>query len=654
MSIRKKSFNGNLPAAAFVFLSAFAFATFFVSGCDMLGGDSSDGTAVTAQYSISGTILSPLTNAPLSGVACTLSSDASAGVSAFIDPVSYSKTAVTDANGAYSFAGVPAGKYKLASSGTGLVPTTTKFSVDSDTKQLIKQISKNEWSQLAGNDNPYDPNKAYITVHTDAYPPLSAGTEDGGVTVELKRSAATNENQPAAYEAKGHFAADGTIDWAATKTYDSGLTFFKGVAANQPHTITAQKSGYTFETATDAMASPGEVANVILKGASIPDGFPVTIINNSGYKTSEIYLAVIGQDSSANYYYYDPKTKDMKIGTSDTAGTNWCFPFTSLESTVENQFVYNHPFKNMIGGRVWVFFNQKGVFGVNNNDARQMVQPSHLGSFQNTIFDKIELTCDGTNVTSNTTIVDFLSIAFKLKSANGGEKGFNVATNDEIANVFLARTDDWKNCVVKDGKGNIIRVLCPRDMSVFSKHLDTAIANGWSHYTTNEINFSYSNWTYRGYVDTVEGSVNKGKMVFKVVAGVGTGKADVGDTYVIDSVPTTKVVWDCDGAPLSNDPALAPKSAQRNLHACICAALNRGVFCSTDWGKTADFYKTTAMNDGKYNNFAQVLHEKATNNLVYGFPYDDHFGKDPTFTIPYSEARKGVTITIPKMPAYIK
>jgi len=615
---------------------------FIASGCSMFTDDTF--VAIPQIYTISGTVISPVTNSPISGVACVLSSDATAGITA---AASVSMAAVTDQKGSYTFTGIQQGKYKIKSFGTGLITTTTRFSVNSNTEHTIMQIAGSEWTKLAGEANPYDPAKAYITVHSDVYPQRSVGIEDAGVTVDLKKN---GDTALTAYEAKGHYNASGVLDWTAVTTYNNGMTFFKNVAPNTAHTIMAQKEGVTFESVTDATAAPGEITHIILKGTPVVDGFPVTIVNNSGYKTSEIYLAITGQDSNGNYYYYDPQTKDMKIGTSDAAGANWCFPFTSLESTVENQFAYNHPFKNMFGGRVWIFFNKKGVFGVNDNDAKKMVQPSHTGDYLNTIFDKVELTCNGTTVTSNTTIVDFLSIAFKLKSSGGSEKGFSVTSNDEIANVFLARTDDWKNCVVKDGKGNIIRVVCPRDMSIFSKHLDTAIAKGWEHYKTNEINFSYSNWTYKGYVDTAEGSVNKDKLVFKVTGGVGAGTSDIGDTYVIDSIPPTKVVWDCDGYPLAN----SGKDAERNLHACICAALNRGVFSSSNWGNSDNFYKSTDLNDGKYNNFSQVLHEKAIKNLVYGFPYDDHFGKDPTFTISYAEAKKGVTLTIPKMPAFIK
>lgn len=636
---------------ALIIMVCLAAASMVTTGC--LDDDSSSGSAFsTPLYALSGTIVSPVTNAPLSGITCTLAADEAgavssspgAGTSAFIG--SLTQTAVTDANGAYSFSGVKAGKYKIISSGANLVPMTTKFSVKSDTKQVIRQVSKDEWPKLAGNGVPYDPAKAYITVHTDAYPMLSEGGEDSGVTVELKKN---TQSPDAPYEARGHVTVGGTVDWTASKTFDNGLTFFKGVAPDQPHTITAQKDGYSFESASDAMAAAGEITHYILAGALPPNGFPVTVVNNSGYATSEIFVAITGQNKAGEYYYYDPAVKDMVIGTTDSGGTKWSFPIDKLDkATLENQFVYFHPFNNMFGGRIWIFLKKAGIFGVNKNaggnyDAKLMVQPDDKTTFKDVIFDKVELTCDGTNVTSNTTIVDYLSIAFNLKPAAGNEKGFSLTSNDEIANAFIARGGDWAKCVYKDGKGNIIRVISPRDMSEFSTFFDTAIKKGWDHYKTSKITFSYGNWTYESL------TTQENKLAFKVIADRSNGKAS-GEVYIIDSIPSTKVIWDCDGYPLKNEGS----DALRNLNACICAALNRGVFCTSDWGKTENFYKTTTDNDGKYNVFAQILHEKAINHLVYGFPYDDHFGKDPTMVISYDNAKKGVTLTIPKMPAYKK
>jgi len=650
LSTLKKSFNGKIWRVAFILMSCLAVASIITTGCDMFGGDSSSDNAVTTQYTISGTIVSPVTNAPVPGVTCTLAPDSSVGVSAFADQTL--KTTVTDSNGAYSFSGVQSGKYKITSAGNDLVPTTTKFNVNSDTKHSIKQVSKSEWAKLVGNDNPYDPAKAYITVHTDAYPPLSAGTEDSGVTVDLKRSVSTTENQLAAYEAKGHLTSNGTIDWSATKTYDNGTTFFRGVAANQPHTITAQKDRYTFETIADAAAAPGEITHVILKGTPVAEGFPVTIVNNSGYKTEEVYIAITGQDRSGNYYYFDPTVKDMVIGTTDSGGTKWCFNFSKLDSTVENQFSYTHPFNNMIGGRVWVFIGKSGVFGVNKNDkkeydAKLMVQPSYQSSdYKNVIFDKIELTCDGTNVTSNTTIVDYLSIPFNLKTAVGTEKGFKLTgVLTEMETALTNAGGNWSKCVYKNGN-SIVRITSPIAMSEFSSFFDSAVKKGWEFYMTNKITFKYSDWTYESL------TTQENKLAFRVIKDWGAVKAS-GEVYVIDSMPSSDVVWRCDGAPLAN----SGTAAQKNLHACISAALNRGVFCDNSytsevemgWGETKNFYKTTTQNDGKYNVYAQVLHEKAINNLVYGFPYDDHFGKDPTMVISYANAKKGVTLTIPKL-----
>ena len=66
---------------------------------------------------------------------------------------------------------------------------------------------------------------------------------------------------------------------------------------------------------------------------------------------------------------------------------------------------------------------------------------------------------------------------------------------------------------------------------------------------------------------------------------------------------------------------------------------------------SGNFYKTNTINAGQFNVYAQILHEKAIGGRVYGFAYDDIHGKDTTCTKSYIDARKGVVITLPKMPA---
>ncbi len=439
------------------------------SGCAMLNGD--DAVVTTAPtYTISGTVISPVTKAPAAGVTCSLSLDGTAAVSAAAD---VSKTATTDQNGVYTFTGVPSGKYKIKSAGNGLIAMTTKFSVNSNTEHTIMQPAASEWTKLAGDANPYDQSKAYLTVHSDAYPQRSIGTEDAGVIVELKKTGATSENQLVAYEAKGHFNSNGSVDWTATQTYDNGMTIFKGVTPNQAHTVTAQKAGFTFASVTDAAAAPGEITNLILAGAPVPEvkGFPVTIINNSGYKTEEVYLAIIGQDKSGNHYYFDKGANEMKIITGDPTGSKFNFSFSTLKAIDTKTFQYTHPFDRTIGCKVYLSFKNPAktsgglTFGVNNNNAVSgLAEPSAANENYDkyTIFDKFELTCNGTSVIFNTTTVDFIAIGIKFKfNIDNIEKGFNITSNQELFDPFLARKDGWEKAVVKDAKGNIMRVLAP-------------------------------------------------------------------------------------------------------------------------------------------------------------------------------------------------
>lgn len=625
--------------AIFSILPGFLFV---ISGCgSLLNGDNS--ATIIPTYTINGTIISPGTKAPLANIICDLIPDMTAEISskapALKSPSFFSSRTTTDQNGNYSFTGIYAGKYRLITSGTGVIPISTSFQITSDTQHSIAQFTQAEWKNLTGSD--YDPAKAYITVYSDAYPFLSHGGEDESIAVELKKSGST----AAAYDARGNSNPEtGVIDWTAAKTSDNGMTFFKGAALGQAHSITAEKAGYNFESAGNVVASAGEITHVILKGTPVVDGFPVTLVNNSGYKTEEIYLAVIGQDQSGNYYYLDQKgTKDMVSAAANPTGEKFCFSLSDLDSTKENTFQYIHPFKNMYGGRLWMFFKTKGVFGIADGDTKKLIQPDHMGNYKNVIFDKIELTCNGSLVTLNTTLVDYLSIGFKLKfNSDNKEKGFNIVNNKDIPDAFEKITDaDWKNCVIKDDSQKFMRVMAPKQIDSLSNYFSKAIDNGWEYYSNNKLKFSYSGWNYEGRVITEETSL-KGHFVVTVARG---SKSNVNDSYDIASKPSSKVIWDCDGAPLQN----SGTEAQKNLHACITAAINRGVFCDSDWSNSDNFYKTTVQNAGKYNLYSKILHDLSIDKLVYGFPYDDHFGKDPTFNKYYSEARKGVTVTIPKM-----
>lgn len=637
----KKSYAGYFKFTGALICISF-FVSLFLTGCGLNNDYSGIAAGLKPSYTVQGTILNPITNAPLSGIVCTLSPD---GASAVAPSLAVStQSFVTGPTGAYIFYGVPAGDYKLKTSADGLVSMTTHFKVDSNFQTVLHQFSTSEWTKMLGAGYSYDPAKAYIMVHSDAL----TSSDDSGITVNLTANSSTNETN-LAYAAKGHMNNTGIIDWASTSTHLNGITFFHGLISGAVHTVTAVKSGYTFESVNDVPSVAGEITNVILKGTATVDGFPVTIVNNSSvYKTEEIYLAIVGQDKSGNHYYFDNSSeyKKMRIITDNPAGDKFCFPISEIKAIGPNKFQYTHPFENTISCRVYVFFKNKGHFKVNNGDAKAgLAEPSHMNEDKYTIFDKFELTCDGTLVYLNTTVVDFIGIGFTLKFDNDGiEKGFNVNSNDELAAPFLSRTDGWKNAVIKDSKGNIMRVLSPNQVENAFGSLDEAITNGWGHYGTNELEIKY-NWTYKGSVNTAEGEL-KNQFIFKVTAGA----SNVGDTYSVSFKPSSFTVFKCDGDPLSNDGSKTT-AAQRNLHACICAALNRGVFCNKDWGASNDYYADSALNAKQYNLYSKMLHDKAINGLVYGFPYDDHYGKDPTFKKSYAEARTGVTVSIPKMPA---
>jgi len=628
------AFNFNSLLSSMLLLTA---ALFLFSGCvfDESGDPSAAPDGANGLYELKGVITSPLTRLPLSGINCILISSPEAGG----EPYDIYKTAVTGPDGSYFFGGLKAGRYKMASFADGYIPCETLFSVDSDERHSLTQISKAEWTAVFGPARPFDPAKAYIRVTADVFPQL-AGTEDSGVQISVSKNGDTSSAQP--YEARGHQKTDGTIDWNASATYDTGTALFYGVTPNQSHTVSAGKQGHEFASASDVTPSPGVLTTHILAGNAAVDGFAVTIENNTlAYKAENIYLAVTGKDGGGAFHYFDINKKDMVNILDPNAAANFCFSLSSI-ATVENgvtKYRYTQPFRCMISGKSYIFLGKPGHIGV-DKIAKSLSEPSADNETLDkyTIFDKYELTCDG-QVTLNTTVVDFLGIAFKLKfNSDGVDRGFEVISNDDIANEFLKRTDDWKKCVIKDAKGNIMRVSAPYTLSDFDNYLSKSIAGAWAHYGTNELNVTYD-WNFRGKVQS-DGT-------FKI--DIRNSNSDtIIETRTIPYKPDSKMVFKCDGEPMPN----TKTPAVNKLHAFICAALNRGVFGQSDMSK--NFYTDNTINAGRFNVYAQILHQKAIGNRVYGFAYDDFYGKDTTGTKSYAEARKGIVITLPKMPAVKK
>jgi len=521
---------------------------------------------------------------------------------------------------------------------------------------------------------------SFLTISEDTLTKLALGKgyiirsqAGGAVTISGSASGALgNINLKAGFNLAGFSKAPGAVKfttlitgssviesmykWNASSGSFIQVTRTGGASDGIDPTVTAGQS-YFIKVSEDTTFSVDGSA-VTVGGA----GFPVKLINNSAaYKAAETYIAIIGQDTSHNHYYYDLKLQDMRICTDDVTGASYCFLLSDLESAGANAYKYLHPFKNTASCRVYIFFKNKGHFAVHKSTDPKSAyynQYDPLGGFMEpaqsnasldkfTVFDKFELTCDGKSVWLNTTMVDFISIPFNLKfDCDNSVRGFDGVTTQQLFDMFTSRTDKWKNAVVYDGNNNIMRVLAPNQDENKNDEfgsLQSAIDNGWEYYRNRELTFSFGGYNYKGVLQTQETSVDKGSFIFTVLAG---SKSDVGETCKIPK-PSSFVVYKCADAPLANDGS----DAHKNLTACIGSALNRGVFCSSDWGKITDFYVTTTQNAGQYNVYSKLLHEKALNGLVYGFPYDDHFGKDSTQNKSYADAQKGVTVTIPAMPS---
>lgn len=139
------------------------------AGADFTGGGIDTGSG-TGLYSVSGLLRDSITGAPVAGAACTL---LPAGKGGFLkDFIKAPKetgalsSALTDQGGQYCFPGVPAGSYTLRITRNDYVGLEIGgLAVSGDmTCPDRSLLPLSNWSQLAGSDHPYDPQKYYASL----------------------------------------------------------------------------------------------------------------------------------------------------------------------------------------------------------------------------------------------------------------------------------------------------------------------------------------------------------------------------------------------------------------------------------------------------------------------------------------------------------
>jgi hypothetical protein len=640
------------------------FLLFALQGCNAGSNDSTSwggpesGTTTTTGYTVSGKILSPVSLQPLPGMKCTLAGTSGAGA--------YST--MTDAQGAYAFSGVPAGNYRLTTTKEGHITDTTYFTVTRDYTVNLTSLRKDDWNTVIGADHPYDPTKAYVTAlvdHTGGGTPSVQGDVSAkdpgkdGVEVDLF---ANSRGKGSGYEARCYFNAQGQPDWNGVATSSNGVALFYRTSASDTYTMKATKPNHTFDDITDVTPVNGEFTNYMMNAKSYDPATTIKIVlkNNSGYVDDDIYMTVTS--NSGVRRYYSMATRKMELIDGATIN-DYAIKLSSLDTYsddgVTGARVFYSPTENMLSARLYLSV-KKAIDMTKEPDGNNQWNDEY-----HTLFDWVEVSCDGGMFWPNTTTVDNYSMGLKTElfyvnpdQYNNYKNYFVVGFDDkysrnEVIGALNAMPEQFRpasGVVYGDAAGVgtdvIVRFQSPKSLvdhpeNAICTYLDGVVDSSWAYYAGSSHPLTFTSGVGTGtYTFTKQADSTADELKFlcsndnTVYSITKTGP---------DGKKITKQIFQCAGVPLENTGNDAPSV----LHKEVGAALNRGVFTNADW-KTG-YYVTNDGNGGKFNEFSNVLHKYAVNHKVYGFSYDDVNDQSSSLLATTYDNVKKLQITIPKM-----
>ncbi|MGV8122634.1 MAG: beta-1,3-glucanase family protein [Candidatus Xenobiia bacterium LiM19] len=344
---------------ATLLLLAALMLCFALQGCS--SSDSSDtaywsGDSDTSTvYTVSGRIISPVSLQPIEGMTCGL--QAVDGMKA----KGTDQTTTTDSQGNYSFSGLAAGAYRMTTTMSGHITDNSYFTVSQNMTINQTSLKTDEWASVMGADHPYDASLAYVTAIVDhtggGTPPVSgsASARDAGKDGVVVDISSNSKGKGSGYESRCYMNAQGTADWSATSTSSTGVALFYKASPADTYTMTATKSGHTFDDITDIAPIKGEFTNYMMNAKSAVTPLNISISNQSG---KDAWVKSTGTVPIINET------------TAITSGQSRDFTLTSAEN-----------------GRIYVSYGDK--LETNEPDG---ANPGYNEHDYNLRFDKVELT----------------------------------------------------------------------------------------------------------------------------------------------------------------------------------------------------------------------------------------------------------------------
>ena len=148
----------------------------------------------------------------------------------------------------------------------------------------------------------------------------------------------------------------------------------------------------------------------------------------------------------------------------------------------------------------------------------------------------------------------------------------------------------------------------PKVIEYFSAFYTDYITDCWNHYKTNNLTMYITGTAYYGKVDGEDFN-------FYTDSGM------TGTPICTIAKPTNSELMLC------NQEFIAGGPTQKNIEKFVAAAMIRTVFhiapTSTKNSWCSDAMKDQYYQNAPVNHYMVILHENATDNLVYAFAYDD-------------------------------
>jgi hypothetical protein len=424
-------------------------------------------------------------------------------------------------------------------------------------------------------------------------------------------------------------------------------------------------------------------------------GLPVTIVNDSGFPDTSVFLYATAQNdvmskgnNESGYYYYLDTDGSLKYfnGTATHApGFQLsCFP-GSIPGKTGARFVIPAAAS---GGRLWIAIAPvSSKPGPGSNPLPLLGSAGGEGTFQgpapwngtptwkNVLFDVVEFALAPAIVPNyDLTQVDFIGLPLKVQpEPSGSPIGIDETSEPALVDAF-ANDPNFKDLLYYstiDGKRTLTRIynpshagagIAPALTTYFEKYVDDELVPAF------EANMDPKSPSYHTMWTTIE----------PLMTGVPLNPAPLAYYAGFNAASQSFEYEPCaaagctkGGKPLAGSPNItfskwwvwSPNVFQDNqgktpttipsyyLLKALTTDLNRGVALVPGEHPAAPSALGKYYANAVHNDFSQIVHAESINDTGYGFAWDDccgSFAQSNDYTL--GSGVKGITITIGRIP----